>query len=266
MLTRHSVRYPDPYNFRQRTFTIEFYGYRNPNTVPLDDLNGCYHQAKEMASSKVMDGQGEVPVGTNPQSWSSGNVYLRIEPGEQMTWRDWSSVLNFLRLFVYTNEFKGMQFLILKDGLGPIGTGSILREPEDKSVATNTSVTARTDPYDMRFPGMTIEFYGYRGSVSQAGLEGCVAAAYGDIQLHVSSWQTNMTAPSYSYTVGTANLFLAPGEHLTWMAWFDVPLRIQGFVMDNGLRETQFILLSDEFGPIGHGQLVSLTGAPTDVA
>ena len=270
MLTRHSARYPDPYNFHKQTFTVQFHGYRNPNTVPLDDLNGCYHQAKEIASPKVIEGQGEIPVGTTPQSWSSGNLYLRIEPGEQMTWRDWSSVLLFIRLFVYNNELKGTQFSILKDSLGQIGTGSFLREPEERPVATNSSAIALPDPvpdpYDLRFQDMTIEFYAYRGSVSEAGLLGCIEAAYEDLDSHHRSGQTTIRAPSLSYSVGGVNLYLRPERNLTWLDWFDFPIRIQGFVLENGLRETQFRLLSDELGQIGSGQLVSVAGAPKDTA
>ena len=264
MLTRHSIQFPDPYDFHKQSFTVRFYGYRNPNTVPLDDLNGCYHQAKDIAASKVTEGQGESPVGTNPQSWSSGNVYLRIEPGEQITWRDWSTVLIFLRHFVYENQFKGTQFLILKDGLGQIGTGSILREPEEKPSAPDPSVSVLPDPvpdpYNMRLERerMTIRFSGYRGFVSQVAVEGCVAAAYDDIQRHVSLGQTTMTAPWYSYSAGTVDLLLVPGPQLTWRVWWDIPLRIQGFVEDNGHRETQFVIVSDEFGQIGRGQLGSV--------
>ena len=274
MLTKHSIVYPDPYDFHQASFTIRFHGYRPPNTVPLDDLNACYHQAKEIASAEVMEGQGEIPVGTNPQSWSSGNVYLRIEPGEQMTWHDWSSVLLFVRLFVYANQFKGTEFAIRRDGLGQIGTGFILRQPEGNSVATNTSVIVLPDPvpdpYDMQLQGMligmTIQFYGYDGLVSRAGLEGCVDVAYDDIRLHYDSGETTMMAPSFSYSVGGVNLYLRPEGNLTWGVWFNFPLRIQGFVIDNGLRETQFILLRDGFGQIGSGQLVSVAGASIDTA
>ena len=269
-LTRHSIQYPDPYDFHQASLTLRFHGYRNPNTIPLDDLNGCYHQAKDIASSKVMSGHGEIPMGTNPQSWSSGNIYLRIEPGAQMTWRDWSEALLSIRLFVYTNELKGTQFLFQKDGLGQIGTGSILQEPSSTSVATNTSVSVLPnpipDPYDLRLQGLTVQFSGYRGRVSPFGLEECVVAAYQDIQRHTSS-QTTMTAPSYSYSARGVNLSLRPeGQRLTWDVWYDVPLRIQGFVMKNKLRETQFVLLSDEFGRIGSGRLVSVAGASMDTA
>ena len=261
---------PDPYDLRIQGSTIRFYGYRNPNTVPLVDLNGCYLQAKEVASSKILAGQAEMPVGTNAQSWSSGSVYLRIEPGSQMTWRDWSEALLSIRLFVYTNELKGTQFLFLKDGLGQIGTGSILREPEAKYVATNTSVSVLPnpipDPYSLRLDGLTVEFSGYRGRVSPFGLEECIVAAYQDVQRHASSGETTMTAPSYSYSAGGVNLYLRPEGQLTWDVWFDVPLRIQGFVMKNKFKETQFVLTSDEFGRIGSGRLVSVAGASIDTA
>ena len=271
-LTRHRGPFPDPYDYvLPGGLTVKYFGYSRPNAIALQELNLCYERAVQTAYIKVNHGQGEIPVGTNPQSWSSGNIYLRIEPGQQMTWRDWSEALISIRLFVYTNELKGTQFLIQKDGHGQIGTGSILREPEAKYVPTNTSVTALPtpipDPYNLRLQGLTVEFYGYGGRVSPFGLEECVVAAYQDVQRHVSSHETTMTAPSYSYSDEGVNLYLRPeGGRLTWDIWFDVPLRIQGFVMKNKFREMQFILKSDEFGRIGSGRLVNVAGASIDTA
>ena len=223
-----------------------------------------------MASFKVKHGQGGIPMGTSPQFWSSGNVYLSLDSGGQMTWHDWFEVSFYIRVFVDDNNFRGTQFLIMKDGHGLIGAGSINGRRREESVANNTSVSVLPDPvpepYDMRFWGMAIELYAYRGSVSEAGLDGCVHAAYNDIQLHYGSGQTTIRAPSLSYTVGGVNLYLRPERNLTWDVWFNFPLRIQGFTMDNGLRETQFILLSDEHGQIGSGQLVSVPGASKDTA
>ena len=142
MLTRHSNFFPDPFDCRKGSLVIEFYGYRKQNTVPSNDMNGCYFQAEAIALDKITHGQGEIPMGLDSQWWSLGSVYLWIEPREQMIWRDWFDLLLPIRLFVSNNRFKGTQFIILKDGLGPIGTGYVLALPEEKSVATDATATA----------------------------------------------------------------------------------------------------------------------------
>ena len=142
ILTRHSNFFPYPFDYHRGSIVIRFHGYRKQNTVPSNDLNGCYFQSEAIVSDKITDGQGEIPMGTNPQWWSSGSVYLWIEPREQMIWRDWFDLLLPICLFVSNNGFKGTQFIILKDGLGPIGTGYILALPEEKSVAMDVTATA----------------------------------------------------------------------------------------------------------------------------
>ena len=59
-----------------------------------------------------------------------------------MIWRDWFELLLPIRLFVSHDGFKGTQFIVLEDGLGPIGTGCILALPEEKSAATDMWATA----------------------------------------------------------------------------------------------------------------------------
>ena len=209
-------------------------------------------------------------MGTDPQVWSSGNVYLWVGPGEQLTWGNWGYVLTETGLFVYRNEFRGTEFFILQQGLGPIGRGYFLQQPEDKTVATNISATAIPDPipdpYDIYFAGLTIEFYAYRGSISPTAIEECITAARQDSIRHIRRAEATMADPSYTYSAGGVNLFLTPGERLTWVTWSLIPRRIQEFVTENGFKGTQFQILLDGVGPVGSGQIVSSTGAPIDVA
>ena len=233
----------------------------------MDLVSGsrCWLEARRVAILKEDAGQTDTSMGTDPQAWSYGNVYLGVHPEEQLTWGKWNSVLWETRVFAHINEFRGTHFRIRRRRIGDIiGRGFFLQQPEDTTVATNISATATPDPYDMHLYGLTIEFYAYRGSISPTAMEEVIAAALQDSLRHIRSQL--MTDPSYSYSAGGVNLFLTPSERLTWSTWSLIPPRIQEFVTENGFKGTQFQILRDGVGPIGSGQIVSSTGAPTAVA
>ena len=235
--------------------------------MDIESGGRCFTEAKDFAQEKIDAGQGNSAMGTDSQVWSSGNVYLWVGPEEQLTWNDWSFVLVMHEDFLQWNDFRGTDFVILKEGLeghSPVGRGYVLQQPENTTVATNMSSTAFPDPYDIHLYGLTIEFYAYRGSISPTAMEEVITAASQDSLRHIR--RELMTDPSYSYSAGGVNLFLTPSERLTWSTWSLIPRRIQQFVTENGLKGTQFQILRDGVGPIGSGQIVSSTGAPTDVA
>ena len=131
-----------------------------------------------------------------------------------------------------------------------------------------------TDPFDREFPsvGLTIEFYGYRGVIAPQAMSDCVSAAWNDVVSHLqeSARPTVMAVGWYYYSAGDVDFLFKPGERLTWQMWAFVPAWIQEFVTENGFRGTQFILLFEGLGPMGHGQVVSTAGglavAGVDVA
>ena len=239
--------------------TIEFYNYQDK--VKVTYMDSCVRDANHKVIQKILAGQGNAPMGPDPYVWSSGNVSLYLSPDEQLTWARWSFVPAAIGKFVAENGLKGTQFIILWHELGPIGYGQLVASSEAPSLTANAAGNALPDPYDMTIQsiGLTIEFYGYQGSMSPTAISECISAAVYDVLQHVAESQATMRmeAPSYSYSAGGVNLFLSPKRNLKWGMWAFVPNWIQEFVATNGFRGTQFILLWEGFGVVGYGQLVS---------
>ena len=254
-LKSHSHNYPDPYDFVfGPQLTIEFYGYQG--TVTFADMSACVTAANQDMVRKFLADQGNDPIGPGPYVWSSGNVALHLDPDEQLTWAQWSMVPAAISGFVYGNELKGTQFIVLWHDLGPIGSGQLAA-----SQPVPATIHSFPDPYDKHIAdlGLTMEFYGYRGTISAVGMRDCVAVASDDIVRHLLVDEAPMSqeASSYSYSAGGVHLFLSPTEHLTWHMWAFVPIWIQEFVTENDFKETQFILLWEGFGVVGVGQLTT---------
>lgn len=158
MLTRHSHFFPDPYeDVLSGGITIEFYGYRKPNTVDSDNLIDCVVQAGVIAIQRIQGGQGDSAMGTSPYSWSSGNINLWLGP-EELTWLEWTRVLSYIMSFVKYNELRGTQFGLSKDGVGPIGSGHLISEASEKSIAANLSAISNTNLASLNLvnPGLNI--------------------------------------------------------------------------------------------------------------
>ena len=168
-----------------------------------------------------------------------------------------------IQRFVTSNGFKGTQFILFWHGIGPVGYGQISAAGKTAHSSTTTSkaLNALPDPYDRQFDSLTIEFYGYQGHISATGMSHAVDAATTEFMEHILATAEPMTAtaPSYSYSAGGVNLYLHPTEDLTWQMWAFVPIRIQAFVTENEFKETQFVLLWEGLGPVGYGQLVSIS-------
>ena len=120
--------------------------------------------------------------------------------------------------------------------------------------------------------GLTIEFYGYRGKVKNADLDNCMRKVNDEVKEKVKAGraQSRMGANPYVYLGGQVALYLSPGERLTWSRWSLAPGAIKRFVIENGLKGTQFILLWHGLGPVGYGQLIptsetrsSMTATPS---
>lgn len=259
-LTLDSRTFPDPYDFIiGNLLIVEFYGYRDK--VDFANMESCVDDANHEVIQKVLVDQGQAPMGTDTYFWSSGNVSLSLFPDEQLTWAKWSLVPAAIRRFVAENGLKGTQFIILWHELGPIGYGQIVVSSEAHSLTANAAGNALPDPYDMTIQsiGLTIEFYGYRGSMSPTAISDCISAAIHDVLQHVAESEVTMRmeAPSYSYSADEVNLFLSPTKNLKWNMWAFVPTWIQEFVAANGFRGTQFILLWEGFGVVGSGHLIN---------
>ena len=61
-------------------------------------------------------------------SYSAGGVNLYLTPTEDLFWVTWGFLPMMFQVFVTENEFKGMQFIILRDGFGPVGSGHLIQE------------------------------------------------------------------------------------------------------------------------------------------
>ena len=263
-LTPNSRDFPDPYDMVIGTnnLIIEFYGYQG--TVNFINMDNCVNDANQDAMQKIFTDQKNTPLGTDLYVWSSGNVALYLSPGEQLDWDRWSLVPIKIGRFIAENGLRGTQFMILYHGLGPVGYGQLVAASEVQAPITTTATTttnAFPDPYDRRVQsiGLTIEFYGYQGSMSSSALRDCISVANTDVVRHllISEAAMNMEAPSYTYSAGGVNLFLSPTENLKWHMWAFVPIWIQEFVTENEFKGTQFILLWEGLGPVGSGQLTN---------
>ena len=247
--------------------TIEFYGYQG--TVNRPDLNNCMRNANDDVVRQTMAGRAQAPMGVNPYVYSNGNVTLFLSPEEQLTWSRWSLAPAAIKRFVLENGLRGTQFILLWRGVEPVAYGGLFVADGTQSPTTTRNTTARAvrafpDPFDTRWDsaGLTVEFYGYRGSVPPLAMSDCIAATCDDFRNHISDFQRPMTeaASSYSYTAGGVSLVLIPTEDLYWYMWGVLPFFIQVFVTENEFKGTQFIIIRDGVGPIGYGHLLDESG------
>ena len=106
---------------------------------------------------------------------------------------------------------------------------------------------------------LTIEFYDYRDEVKFPDLDRCMRRVNDEVREEVKAGraQSSMVASPYIYVGGQVTLYLIPVAHLTWSRWSLAPVAIKRFVLENGLKGTQFILLWHGIGPIGQGALVT---------
>lgn len=134
------------------------------------------------------------------------------------------------------------------------------QSPRTATNTTATAIRAFPDPFDQHWgsAGLTVEFYGYRGSMSPCAMRDCVVAASVDFRTRLSFIEGPMTeiASSYSYSAGGVSLALIPSEGLFWYMWAFLPFLIQIFVRENEFKGTQFIIIRDGVGPIGSGHLI----------
>lgn len=133
------------------------------------------------------------------------------------------------------------------------------------STSQNASIRDFPDPYDFIVGDnkLTIEFYGYQGTVNFAAMNTCVGAANRDItsKIMAGKYDEPMGAGPYVWALGDVTLYLRPGQQLTWGKWSLAPAAMKEFIRNNKLRGTQFILLWHELGPVGYGQLVTTSQA-----
>ncbi|KAL9132762.1 MAG: hypothetical protein Q9175_006058 [Cornicularia normoerica] len=153
--------------------------------------------------------------------------------------------------------------------LNSLSTGLNLTTPFNTTrlnISNSTALKASNrdfpDPYDFVIgtDKLTIEFYGYQGIVDSADLAVCVGDANTDLLQKVMAGQGNtpMGMVPYVWPSGNLALYLSPGEQLTWVKWSLVPAAIGTFVVENGFKGMQFILLWHELGPIGYGHFVTM--------
>lgn len=260
-LIRNSHNFRDPYDLviGHERLTIEFFGYQG--IVNYADMHKCVSDANNDILQKMTEHEADTLMGTDPYVWSSGDTALYLNPDEQLTWSVWSFVPSALEFFITENELKGTQFAILWHELGPIGYGQLVTTREAQYSKTRTTINAFPDPYDRTVEsiGLTMEFYGYQGSIFPLDMRYCIATASNEIVRHLMEGEASvkLAAPSYSYSMGEINLFLDPGEDLTWAMWAYVPIWVQEFVTENQFKGTQFILMWEGLGPVGSGHLVN---------
>ena len=154
MLIPNRKDFPDPYDqVVNSMLTIEFYGYRG--TVALTDLWSCAGKAANEVYQKVKIARSDESMDEKPYVYSTSNVELYLIAGEGLTWKKWGSAPFAIAAFVQRNGLRGTQFILLWNGIGPVGYGQLISERQ--SSVTATSLTARKafqDPYDRRVEGL----------------------------------------------------------------------------------------------------------------
>lgn len=246
-----------------KRLTIKFYNYRG--SVRYYDLNECVNDANNDIVQRFAAGRDNNRMGTNPYIWSSGSVTLQLNPREDLTWSMWSLVPVTIQKFMAENELRGTNFTLLWRGIGTVGTGQLVTVGEATNSSTTTTAStalerAHPDPCDVYYPdGQTIEYYGYRGFIDIAAVAEIAVIASRDIARQVEDGRAYdlMSNYSYSYTVDNTNLYLIPGEKLTWTMWGGSPVRIRDFVYNNDFKGMQFIVMWKDSGVVGKGQLLS---------
>ena len=111
--------------------TIEWYGYRD--ALDMSRTTRCVEKAATEAIQRVWQGYWATPVGPLPYSYSDGNVnlWLGVEPGETLVWLSWAEVLSMFPQYLVANEWRGTQFLVLRDEHGEtkvVAFGHLLEE------------------------------------------------------------------------------------------------------------------------------------------
>lgn len=120
--------FPDPYDLDVLTdqLTIECYGYRDP--VPDSDLDKTKTAvSKDLWRKIYTQHQERTPMGTSkPYLWSSSDVYISLHPDERLTRGQCLLAPVQMKRFLKDNGLRGMQFVLLWHGLGPVGYGQLV--------------------------------------------------------------------------------------------------------------------------------------------
>lgn len=118
--------YPDPYDKHyDNGMTIEFYGYRGfVDVMAVAIIAGVASQdiANSLKGGRSMDDV----MSNSSYSYSADSVDLCLIPEENLTWRMWAGGPIRIMDFVYNNDFKGTQFILLYRDLGVVGKGQLL--------------------------------------------------------------------------------------------------------------------------------------------
>ena len=103
--------------------TIQWYGYRGP--LPVLEAQYCVNVAMKALRSRVMSG-----LRHDPYSYSYGgvNLWLRLEPDEVLNWLFWLQTLRSFTQYGQVNEWRGTQFLLLRDDTSLVAIGQLLAE------------------------------------------------------------------------------------------------------------------------------------------
>lgn len=137
MTTTAINAFPDPYDRQFDSLTIEFYGYRGH--VSVSGMRDVVNAATNEFIEHILESGEPMTATASSYTYLAGGVNLFLNPTEGLTWQMWAFVPIRLQAFVTENEFKGTQFILLCEGLGPVGYGELL------STATKVLSAPRPD-------------------------------------------------------------------------------------------------------------------------
>ncbi len=105
------------------TLDYRFYGYSDP--VSTTYFISYVRKAEEEITKQSLADHGSNSLGTKMFRYSEFTVYLVLMPSEQITRRMWARVPYVIRCYSWLNGWQGAQFIILWEGLGHVGYGSL---------------------------------------------------------------------------------------------------------------------------------------------
>ena len=126
-----TTSFPDPYDrhYDDSGLTIEFYGYRDK--MPPMAVAVCVNAAVADALASVARMETEMVAEAGEFSYVVGTVSLFLRPMEGLTWARWALIPIWIQDFVSENGYRSAQFVILLEGVGPVGSGQIIGESRD---------------------------------------------------------------------------------------------------------------------------------------
>lgn len=101
--------------------------YQRETILPKADTFACLSKAR----NDIPPGPGALWPIPGPQAYSSGDVFLALQPNDRpvMLWKQWNATVRALQWFGEVYEPLAMVFSVMVDSSGTVGSGSLMLAP-----------------------------------------------------------------------------------------------------------------------------------------